>query len=88
MRFFAAPWIFIFGLKFLNSATGVAVPCLAAGALPKMLARLKAASGAAVAGERRTGAVKGALHLGVKLLVFEFFGCQPFGGRDQRGFAL
>ena len=32
--------------------------------------------------------VKGALHLGVELLVFEFFPGDPLGGGDQRGFAL
>lgn len=53
--------------------------------MPKMLLRLKAAGGAAVALKRFDGVVKGALHLGVKLFVLELFAGNPLGGGYQRG---
>ena len=55
-----------------DAAGGVAVPCLAAGALPEMLLGLKAAGRAAVAGQGFYGLVQGALHLGVELFVLQF----------------
>src|SRR6218665_2919290 len=46
--------------KLFDAAGRVAVPGLAAGALPKMLARLEAAGGAAVAHQRLDGMIEGA----------------------------
>jgi hypothetical protein len=61
---------------------------LAAWALPKVLAGLKAASSAAVALQGFGGAFKRALHLWVKFFVLKFFVGNPLGGGDQRRFAL
>src|SRR6218665_185172 len=51
--------------KLFDAAGRVAVPGLAAGALPKMLARLEAAGGAAVAHQRLDGMIEGGLDFGV-----------------------
>jgi hypothetical protein len=61
---------------------------LAAWTLPKVLASLKATSGAAVALQGFGCTFKGALHLWVKFFVFKLFVGNPLGGRDQRRFAL
>src|SRR3989344_4581441 len=72
------------GSEFFDPACGVAVPGLAAGALPEMLAGLEATGRTAVAGQGLDRVVQRALDLGVKFFVFQLFGGQPLGSGDQR----
>ena len=65
------------GLQLLDAACGVAVPALAAGAMPEMGAGFKAAGGTAVAQQRFAGMVQRFLHGGVELFLLQLFACQP-----------
>ena len=70
--------------ELFNPPGRVAVPGLAARALPEMLQRFKATGGAAVAAQWFGGLLKGALHLGLLCRV-ELFASQPLGRSNQRG---
>src|SRR6218665_1153310 len=74
--------------KLFDAAGRVAVPGLAAGELPKILASLEAAGGAPEGHQRLDGMIEGALYLGVELFMFEPLGGQPAGGTDQPAFPL
>src|SRR5260221_430090 len=63
----------------------IAVPALAAGAMPEMLACLEAAGCAAVAGQRLGRVVQRALHGRVVLLLGQLLACQPLRGSHQGG---
>jgi hypothetical protein len=75
-------------LRVLPRGGRVAVPGLAAGALPEVLLGLEAAGGAAVAHQRlgRRGPARAAR--GVELLVLQLLAGDPLGRRDQRRLAL
>ena len=75
-----------FGLQLFHPPRWVAVPALAAGAMPKMLARLKAAGRAAVAHQGAAGMLQRLQHCG-RYGVLPLRG-QPLVGNRQRGFLL
>ena len=69
--------------EFFNTPRRVAVPGLAARALPEVLQRFKATGGATIAAQRFGGLLQGALHLGL-LGGIELLAGQPLGGDNQR----
>ena len=73
--------------EFFDAARRIAVPGLAARALPEVLLGLEAAGGAAVARERLDGLVERALHLGWNCSCSSFSPASH-GGGHQRGLAL
>src|SRR3990167_470176 len=70
--------------QFFNAPRRIAVPGLAARALPEVLTGFETTGGAAVARQRLGGMVQGALYLRMVLLMLEALTCHPFGGRHQR----
>ena len=71
--------------QFFNPSCRVAVPGLATGALPEVLFGFESASSTPVAQQGLDGMVQRALNLWMKLLVFELFAGNPFGGGHQLG---
>src|SRR5665647_1189633 len=76
------------GSEFFNAACRVAVPRLAARAVPEMLGGLKAAGRAAIAHQGLGGLVKCALHQRMVVSIFRLFAAQPLAGRYERGLAF